>query len=117
MSFAHMLSETAGAPDKRALRRNRVLLAANLVHGEQKFTSECTIRNLTDQGAAVRFDSHIPLPPKLSLVESRTGRAHDARIVWRRGGFMGLELSNTRELKTAATSEPLRRLWAVNQLR
>ncbi len=115
MSFAHALAEKAGAPEKRALRRNRVLLAANLVHGEHRFTSECTIRNLTERGAAVRFDSHIPLPPTLSLVETRTGRAHDARIVWRRGGFIGLELTNTRELRSSA--EPLRRLWAVSQLR
>jgi hypothetical protein len=115
MSFAHMLTEKTDAPDKRQEPRNRVLLAARFVHGEQKFTSDCTIRNLTTHGAAVRFDSHIPLPPTLSLVETRTGRAHDARIVWRRGGFIGLELSNTRELKTS--SEPLRRLWAVNQLR
>ncbi|MDP8916277.1 MAG: hypothetical protein M3M95_03555 [Pseudomonadota bacterium] len=121
MSFTQMLRDKPGngaeTPERRTLRRNRVLLAASLVHGPHKFTSECTIRNLTEQGAAVRFDSHVPLPPTLSLVETRTGRAHDARIVWRRGGFIGLELSNSRELRAAAQSEPLRRLWAVNQLR
>jgi len=117
MSFAQMLRDKTDAPEKRRWPRNRVLLAANLVHGPQRFTSECTIRNQTEHGVSVRFDSHIPLPPALSLVETRAGRAHDARIVWRRGGFMGLELSNTRDLRSAAPSEPLRRLWAVNQLR
>lgn len=118
MSFAQMLREKTGAPDKRALRRNRVLLAAKFVYGEDsRFTPECTIRNLTSGGAAVRFGSDLPLPSPITLVETRSGRAHQARIVWRRGGFIGLELSDTRELRTAALSEPLRRLWAVNQLR
>lgn len=116
MSFVEALHHATGAPDKRKMKRNRVLLAAKFVYGEEhRFTADCTLRNLTEVGAAVRFDSDLPLPSPIQLVESRSGRAHEARIVWRRNGFIGLELSNTRELKTGA--EPLRRLWAVSQLR
>lgn len=128
MSFAEDLNRDVQARDaqarddgaaveKRALKRNRVLLAANFVFGDQRqFTPECTIRNLTDRGAAVRFDSQLPLPPVLELVETRSGRAHRAQIIWRRNGWIGLELSETRDLR-APSSDPVRRLWAINQLR
>jgi hypothetical protein len=125
MSFAEaLLNETgpqAPAPragEQRKLQRNRVLLAAKFVHGDQKqFTTECTIRNLTAEGASVRMESSLPLPPELGLIETRTGRAHRARIVWRRGGFIGLAFTYSEELRSAPPADPLRRLWAVNQLR
>jgi hypothetical protein len=125
MSFAEaLLTETGPRPEpvaageKRKLQRNRVLLAAHFVFGEQRqFTAECTLRNITAEGASVRFDSGLPLPPELSLVESRSGRAHRVRVVWRRGGFMGLAFTESQELRSAPASDPLRRLWAVNQLR
>ena len=121
MSLAEALPEAGPAPacgEKRKLRRNRVLLAASFVHGgRRQFTTACTIRNLTAEGASVRLDSALPLPPELELIETRTGRAHRVRVVWRRGGFMGLAFSATEELRRAPPSDPLRRLWAVNQLR
>jgi hypothetical protein len=116
MSFAAFVPDETAPAEKRALRRNRVLLAATLVHGEQMFTALCTIRNLTDRGAAVRLDSALPLPPTVTLIETRSGRAHECRIVWRRGGFLGLAFTRTRDLHNARR-HPMRRLWSVNQLR
>ncbi len=122
MSFADALHRDVQARDaaveQRRCKRNRVLLAAKFVYGDQRqFTPECTIWNLTPCGAAVRFPDGQPLPPAMELVESRSGRAHRAVVIWRRGGFIGLELSNTRELRAAVPGDPVRRLWAVNQLR
>lgn len=122
MSFAEALHREVqvrdAGVDQRKLRRNRVLLAANFVFGPQRqFTPECTIRNLTETGAAVRFESDVPVPAVVTLVEKRSGRAHRAQIVWRRGGWIGLELSETRELRTAIPTDPVRRLWSVNQMR
>ena len=121
MSFAQALPREAAparSGEKRRLQRNRVLLAARFVYGDRRqFTAECTLRNITAEGASVRFDSHLPLPPEMSLVESRSGRAHRVRVVWRRGGFMGLAFTGSHELRSAPPSDPLRRLWAVNQLR
>ena len=122
MSFADALNRGVQARDaaveQRRWKRNRVLLAAKFVYGDQRqFTPECTIWNLTGNGAAVRFPDEQPLPPVMELVESRSGRAHRAVVIWRRGGFIGLELSETRELRAAVPGDPVRRLWAVNQLR
>lgn len=122
MSFVEALHRQVQARDaaveQRRRRRNRVLLAAKFVYGDKRqFTPECTIWNLTEFGAAVRFPDAQPLPPVVELVEARSGRAHRAHIIWRRGGWIGLELSETRELRTAVPSDPVRRLWAVNQLR
>jgi hypothetical protein len=122
MSFVEALHREVQARDagveQRALKRNRVLLAAKFVYGDKRqFTPECTIRNITESGAAVRFESDLPLPPVLELVEARSGKAHRAVIIWRRNGWIGLELSETRDLRTSASADPVRRLWAVNQLR
>jgi hypothetical protein len=122
MSFAQALHRDVQARDatveQRRANRNRVLLAAKFVYGPQRqFTPECTIWNLTNGGAAVRFPEDQPLPPVMELVETRSGRAHRAVVIWRRGGWVGLELSNSRDLRVAMPSDPVRRLWAINQLR
>jgi hypothetical protein len=122
MSFAQALHRDVQARDaaveQRRCKRNRVLLAAKFVYGPQRqFTPECTIWNLTERGAAVRFPEGQPLPPVLELVETRSGRAHRAVVIWRRSGWVGLELSQTRDLRAAVPTDPVRRLWAINQLR
>ncbi len=116
MSFAAFVPDEDAPAEKRALPRNRVLLAATLVYGEQTFTAACTIRNLTPRGASVRLESALPLPPTVTLIETRTGRAHECNVVWRRGGFLGLAFTRTRDL-SRRRRDPIRRLWAVNQLR
>jgi hypothetical protein len=122
MSFAQALNEAVqrrdAAVEQRRHPRNRVLLSAKFVYGEQRqYTPECTIRNLTEAGAAVSFPEGEPLPPVMELVETRSGRAHRAVVIWRRGGFVGLELSQSRDLRAVPAADPVRRLWAVNQLR
>jgi hypothetical protein len=103
--------------EKRALPRQRVLLRAILAFGGHAFTPEAVIRNMTSGGAAVRLEPGLALPSRLHLIELSSGRAHEARVVWQRNGFVGLELLETRELASAGAGDPLRQLWVDRQPR
>ena len=97
--------------EKRSEPRNRVVQQGVLVYGDYAFTPTCVIRNLTGNGAAVRLESELRLPERLTLIELGSGKAHSARVVWARSGFVGLELAATRDLRMAGSHDPLRQLW------
>jgi hypothetical protein len=97
--------------EKRAEPRNRVLLSAILAYDGYAFTPNCVIRNLTSKGAAIRLESPLRLPETVTLIELTTGRAHTARVVWKRSGFAGLELTATRDLRQAGSNDAQRQLW------
>ena len=106
------------AEEKRAEARNRVLLTAVLAWGEDyRFTPDCLIRNINEQGAAVRLSYPLQLPTTLSLIELRSGRCHEARVAWRRGEFLGLAITSSRDLAQARAGDPQRQLWLDRQPR
>ena len=105
---APVLDQTA---DKRSVSRNRVLLVGKLVYGGTAFTLECAIRNITDRGASVRLSPGLQLPRSVSLIETATGRAYQADVVWQRSGFAGLAFTSVRDLSASGPGDPLRRLW------
>jgi hypothetical protein len=51
------------------------------------------------------------LPPQVSLIETGSGRAYDARVVWQRSGFVGLAFAGVRDLRLSGPGDPLRRIW------
>ena len=97
--------------EKRSEPRNRVVQAGILVYGDYAFTPNCVIRNLTSCGAAVRLESELRLPDTISIIELASGRAHSARVVWSRSGFVGLAFTASRDLRSAGSHDPLRQLW------
>ena len=94
--------------EKRSEPRSRVVQQGVLVWGDYAFTPSCVIRNLTARGAAVRMESELRLPETVTLIEIGAGKAHSARVVWARSGFVGLELVATRDLRMAGSHDPLR---------
>ena len=99
-------------PEKRSAPPNRVLLVGKLVYGQNAFTPECAIRNITEHGAAVRLGApDLMLPPQVSLIETGSGRAYDCKVVWQRSGFAGLAFTGMRDLRASGPGDPLRRIW------
>ena len=108
MTLAAPVSDRA---EQRSVTRNRVLLVGKLVYGACAFTPECAIRNITDRGASVRLAPGLQLPRVVSLIETASGRAYEAHVVWQRSGFAGLAFTSVRDLSTSGPGDPLRRLW------
>jgi hypothetical protein len=64
------------------------------------------------QGAAIRLESPLRLPETVTLIELTTGsRPRRRGSVWKRSGFAGLELTATRDLRSAGAHDAQRQLW------
>ena len=114
MSLAHDIE----AAEKRAAPRARTVLNALLAWGDDyRFTPDVIVRNLTPQGAALRLGRLPVLPAELTLVDLQGAKAHSARVVWRRGDFVGLAFTDVKDLKSARPGDPLRQLWLDRQPR
>jgi len=102
-----------GPVEKRRVPRQRALLAGKLATEEASLTIDCVIRNLSASGALVETTSPHLIPNELHLLQVRDGVAWDARVIWRRGNKVGLELGDRHDLKdvTERSLLALRRVW------
>jgi PilZ domain-containing protein len=98
----------ADAPDQRHLVRRRVLLGAKVVEANGAFSTDCTIRNVTDDGAGLRLPAPVPVGDRVYLIELRTGLAHQVKVAWRRNAEMGVEFE--KEVVLQPTGDPLTRM-------
>lgn len=98
--------------ERRGARRHRVLMSGKVAWLDKPFSSNCTIRNLTEDGAQIRLADPIT-PDDPVLIVLRSGLAHEARTAWRQGDLVGLEFLATHDLTepVPAHLEDLRRLW------
>ncbi len=102
-----------GRTDQRRLPRRRVLLGGKVVEADGCFSTSCTIRDVTDDGAMLRLPAPVPVGEHVYLIELRSGVAHQVKVTWRRNGDMGV--SYEKQVVLEESSDPrirmLRRLW------
>ncbi|HYE47118.1 MAG TPA: PilZ domain-containing protein [Caulobacter sp.] len=103
-----------GAVERRRSHRQRALLTGKLATNEASLTIDCVIRNLSPTGALVETGSPHLLPAELHLLQVREGVAWDAKVIWRRGNQVGLELVERHELKDSTDKQlrALRGIWS-----
>jgi hypothetical protein len=76
--------------DRRQGVRDRVIFGGVAVINETGSTMDCVVRNISEYGACVEFDSNAKLPDEMSLNVPRKGRSFLARMIWRQAGKVGL---------------------------
>ena len=77
--------------DRRESVRDKVMYGGVAEIGERGTTRECIVRNISDKGATIEFNSDFQLPKEqLSLRVARKGRSFLARVVWWRDNFVGV---------------------------
>lgn len=77
--------------DRRESVRDKVMYGGVAEIGERGTTHECIVRNISDHGATIEFNSDFQLPKEqLSLRIARKGRSFLARVVWWRDNFVGV---------------------------
>jgi hypothetical protein len=102
-NFRKVLSETQ---ERREPRRQRVLLSGRLGYLGSNFRCDCTVRNLTDEGAKiVPTTPFLPRPDPFLLVMSRTA-LYRSTIVWSSGDTFGLRFSDKWDLADSITNSP-----------
>eukprot|EP01030_Chromulinospumella_sphaerica_P017346 gene17346-17172_t len=99
--------------ERRRNQRQRALLTGKLATDGANITIDCVIRNLSAEGALVETTSPHLIPNELHLLQVREGIAWDARVIWRRGSKVGLELLERHDLRetTARQLKVLRHVW------
>jgi hypothetical protein len=98
--------------DRRQIRRNKVIYRGVAKIAESGATRDCLVRNISEKGAQIEFNSGIRLPKgQIWLTILRKGRSFLANIVWWRDNFIGLAFHSEMpaELPVSDLEERLRK--------
>ena len=76
--------------DRRESVRDKVFLGGLAESGTRGSTMDCVVRNFSENGACVEFDSSARIPDEINLTISQRGRSYLARMIWRQANRVGL---------------------------
>ena len=76
--------------DRRHSARDSVILGGVASINERGSTMDCVVRNFSENGACVEFDSSARIPDEINLTISQRGRSYLARMIWRQANRVGL---------------------------
>jgi hypothetical protein len=108
-------SDGSGPPpaERRPKPRSRVLLSGLIVYGDGAYSFDCSFRNLSETGARVMVGKNHQFPSEFFLINVRDRVAYDCRIVWNKGGEVGVAFKAT--IALSAVTDPrlayLKKLW------
>ena len=74
--------------EKRIARRNRVLKAGTIEFGGGAI--DCTIRNLSETGAAIEVVSPLYIPDRFTLFVQSDHSRRRCRVIWRKARRIGV---------------------------
>ena len=77
--------------ERRRVPRHRTLKSGKIVVQAGRSVLDCTVRNLSTQGALLLIRSHAGIPEKFDLVLETSGEHHPCRIAWRGEDRVGVE--------------------------
>jgi hypothetical protein len=98
--------------DRRQSVRDKVIFGGVAKTDERGTTTDCVVRNISEQGASLEFGSAVKLPKgQISLTIARKGRSFLAKIIWWRDNFIGVAFSaeTLSELPVSDIEERLRK--------
>jgi hypothetical protein len=75
--------------DRRNIKRQRVLKAGSIQVGGGG-AIDCTVRNLSQLGAALDVQSPVGIPDEFVLIIPSDGQHLPARVAWRKAGRIGI---------------------------
>ena len=77
--------------DRRQSARDEVIYGGVAEIDERGTTTDCVVRNISEQGASLEFSSAFRLPKgRLSLTIAQKGRSFLAKIIWWRDNFISV---------------------------
>jgi hypothetical protein len=75
--------------EQRTVQRHRVLKTGSIEFGLGS-AIDCTVRNMSNIGAAVEVASPFGIPVKFTLVIPADGLYFACRVIWRKGRRLGV---------------------------
>jgi PilZ domain len=84
------LVDVMTATDKRVFPRVRSFLRGEIVYSNGAQKADCTIRDISDNGARLQCSSAVAVPEFFVLTIPQRGSSERAQIVWRHGIEVGV---------------------------
>ena len=78
--------------EARSKGRSRAMLGAHIIYNNKKSTLDCQIRNISETGARLAMSETVALPDEFELQVPHRARTYKARLRWRTGDSVGVEL-------------------------
>ena len=76
--------------DRRKVPRRRVLKEGKILYADGIRVFDCTIRDISENGARLLIANTMGLPDKFQLFEKSSGLLYPASIVWRQTNSIGV---------------------------
>jgi hypothetical protein len=95
---AHMNPDDPEA-NRRAQRRMRTLKGAKIVFNGGFSSYECTIKNLSESGALLKFGAIVGVPNHFDLEIEHAQPRIKCTVQWREGNFIGVSFDEPRTVK------------------
>ena len=76
--------------DQRSEPRRRVVKGTKIAYGDFVFVQDCTVRDISSQGARVAVSSAMELPQEFFLVFTTERVLRKSRVKWRKTGEVGV---------------------------
>jgi hypothetical protein len=76
--------------DRRERVREKVYFGGVAEINERGSTMDCVVRDFSETGACVEFDSSARLPETMQLTIARKGRSFLAEMIWRHANRVGV---------------------------
>ena len=93
-------------PERRRLPRSKKVLFSGVITDlDGKTVLDCTIRDLSAEGAQIALANDVPVNSEAYLLDARNRVAHRARVVWSDAGRCGLAFVHTLDLSHPLPSE------------
>jgi len=108
-----------GVPERRPTRRKKVLFSGTIVSLDGLKTADCTIRDLTLEGARIALRDTIVSTGWFYFINLAERKAYRATVAWRAGNDVGLKFSDTYELtsKLNPNLNFIKQLWLAKAAR
>ena len=97
--------------------RRRALLSGKFVVDHPPLSIDCVIRDLTDAGARLVLGQNVICRPRGWLINLQAGSAHDAIVIWRAAGLLGVKFIETVDVRmpTPGALDRLHQLWLARR--
>ena len=93
--------------ERRSLQRGRTLLGGKIVFNTGRSVIDCTVRNLSDEGACVQVASPIGLPEYVHLLIAGDAEPRACNLAWHSGNRIGLSFA-ARDVSVPANDQAAR---------
>jgi hypothetical protein len=105
MNEATVAADSGNAADKRRSRRQKTLKSGHLILSDWT-TMDCTVRDLSPEGAKLVFGGPPALPKTFSLVVHSTDKLIPAELLWQRGLSAGIAFTGPERPAPHKSSKP-----------